>query len=136
MSGTGCSGTPLIKKLGLKPGLPALVLNAPEQYPAWLGPGYGEAHWFCTPETPLAFIHVFVSERAELRHLLAGLLPRLRPEGMLWVSWPKKAAKLPTDLSEDAVRAEALPLGLVDVKVCAVSEIWSGLKLVIPKNLR
>jgi hypothetical protein len=80
--------------------------------------------------------HIFVTESAVLEARLAVLRTALAPTGMLWISWPKKAAKVPTDVTEDVIRALALPLGLVDVKVCAVDAVWSGLKLVIRKALR
>ncbi len=81
-------------------------------------------------------IHVFVSAKSTLQRELASLREAIRPDAAVWVSWPKKAAKLPTDITEDTIRAAALPLGFVDVKVCAVTEVWSGLKLVIRKALR
>nr|WP_269106886.1 DUF3052 domain-containing protein [Massilia sp. TS11] len=80
--------------------------------------------------------HIFSTSQAELAHWLQAWRPVLKPNGALWVSWPKKAAKVPTDVSEDAIRALCLPLGYVDIKVCAVDEVWSGLKLVIRKELR
>ena len=85
---------------------------------------------------PLDAVHVFAVERAKLKRALPRLLKRLSPAGMIWISWPKKAAKVDTDITEDVVRADALPLGLVDVKVCAIDDTWSGLKLVIRKELR
>lgn len=97
----GYSGTPLAKKLGIKPGLRILAPSAPENF-------------------------------RELPRFLAAMLP----DGTIWVSWPKKASKVATDITEDVVRAVALPLGLVDVKVCAVDDVWSGLKLVIRKENR
>ena len=89
-----------------------------------------------TPEPPLDAAHIFVTERAAMECELRLLLPLLGPSGFIWVSWPKKAAKVATDITEDTIRAVALPLGLVDVKVCAVDETWSGLKLMIRKELR
>ena len=88
------------------------------------------------PVGPIEAAHVFVRERSALEHAVHRLLPLLDPAGFLWVSWPKKASKVETDITEDIVRALALPLGLVDVKVCAVDETWSGLKLVVRKALR
>lgn len=88
------------------------------------------------PTPGLDTAHIFVTARADLARHLAALRPVLAPAGQLWVSWPKKAAKLPTDITEDTIRDEALPLGYVDVKVCAVDAVWSGLKLVIRKELR
>ncbi len=80
--------------------------------------------------------HVFVTERADLKTKLAALRHQIAPDGQVWVSWPKQAAKVPTDITEDTIREVALPLGFVDTKVCAVDEVWSGLKLVIRKELR
>jgi hypothetical protein len=88
------------------------------------------------PEAPIDAAHIFVTERAELEAKLNQLLPLLDPAGMIWVSWPKKASKVPTDITEDVIREIALPMGLVDVKVCAVDEVWSGLKLVIRRQNR
>ena len=89
-----------------------------------------------TLKGPLDAVHLFATERLKLKRALPQLIKRLAPAGMIWVSWPKKAAKVETDITEDVIRAEALPLGLVDVKVCAVDETWSGLKLVVRKELR
>ena len=80
--------------------------------------------------------HVFCAQATELGRALKAFRSKLRPDAIVWVSWPKKAAKVPTDITEDTVRALALPLGFVDVKVCAIDEIWSGLKLVVPRELR
>jgi hypothetical protein len=85
---------------------------------------------------PIDAAHVFVMRRTELEEAITRLLPNLARDGFLWVSWPKKASKVPTDITEDRIRDVALPLGLVDVKVCAVDETWSGLKLVIRRELR
>jgi hypothetical protein len=89
-----------------------------------------------SPEPPIDAAHIFVTERADLDAKLHELMPLLDPAGMIWVSWPKKAAKVPTDISEDVIRDVALPMHLVDVKVCSVDDIWSGLKLVIRKTHR
>ncbi|WP_454609125.1 hypothetical protein [Labrenzia sp. MBR-25] len=88
------------------------------------------------PKPALDCAQVFVTERADLAGHLAALRDLLAPNGMIWVSWPKKASKVPTDITEDTIRELCLPMGLVDVKVCAVDEIWSGLKLMIRKELR
>jgi hypothetical protein len=80
--------------------------------------------------------HVFVTERTVLARELARLRAKLRSDAAVWISWPKRAAKVPTDISEDAIRAVALPLGFVDIKVCAVTDVWSGLKLVVRRELR
>jgi len=81
------------------------------------------------PEAPIGAVHIFVTQRADLQAKLEQLMPLLGPGGFIWVSWPKKAAKVPTDITEDSIREVCLPMGLVDVKVCAVDETWSGLKL-------
>lgn len=127
----GYSGTPLVKKLGLKAPLRLLVSGAPREYASWLG--RLPAGVTLTPRVakPVAAAHVFATARAPLARQLAGLRRSLAPDGFVWVSWPKKASKVETDVTEDVIRELALPLGFVDVKVCAVSEVWSGLKLVI-----
>lgn len=127
----GYSGTPLWKKLGLRAGATALVLNAPANYAALVAGHPAGVTFTDEPEPPLAFVHLFVTARADLAARLPGLLADLEPAGVVWVSWPKKAAKVPTDVTEDTIREVALPLGLVDVKVCAVDATWSGLKLVV-----
>jgi len=123
------SGRPLVVKLGLDEGVRGAVLGAPPAYRASLvadsGAELGEA---LAPE--LAFIQLFVTERAALQRELPRAMRSLVDRGALWVSWPKRASRVPTDVTEDLVREVALPLGLVDVKVCAVDETWSGLKLV------
>lgn len=127
----GYSGTPLAQKLGLKPPLRLLVEGAPREYPAWLGELPAGVSMVARAPKPLAAAHVFATGRTALSKRLAALRRDLEPAGFVWVSWPKKSSKVPTDLTEDAIRALALPLGFVDVKVCAVSEVWSALKLVI-----
>jgi len=81
-------------------------------------------------------VHIFATKEARLTKTLRASLPMLKQDGMIWVSWPKKSAKVPTDITEDTIRKVALPLGLVDIKVCAVDDVWSGLKLVIRKENR
>ena len=125
----GYSATPLFKKLGLKPGMKVLFLHPPVGYPEWLGEIYETLH-ISSRKKDLDFIHIFVNERKELEQLLDQLKPALKKDGMIWVSWYKKAARLPSEISEDIVRSAALSIGLVDVKVCAVDVLWSGLKLV------
>lgn len=127
----GYSGTPLAKKLGLEAPLELLVEGAPREYAGWLGELPAGVALVSRAPKPLAAAHVFCTERAALAKRLAALRRELEPAGFVWVSWPKKASKAPTDVTEDAIRALALPLGFVDVKVCAVSDVWSGLKLVI-----
>ncbi len=125
----GYSGTPLVRKLGIRAGMTVLVVDAPAPY--------GQI----VPELPAGVVvrdvvgpadvaHLFVTRRAGLEPRIRRLGECIRPHGMLWVSWPKKSSKLPTDVTEDVVREAALAAGLVDVKVCAVDPTWSGLKLV------
>ena len=132
----GYSSTPLPKKLGLAPGMRMLVVGAEVPYEALVGPLPEGARRYSRVVGGLDFAHVFVTRRARLAERLPRIRARLAPAGMIWVSWPKRAAQVETDVTEDVVRAEALPLGLVDVKVCAVDEVWSGLKLVIRRELR
>jgi len=132
----GYSGTPLIRKLGIKQGFRMRVLGAPEEYWGWLGPLPEEVVVRPRTVAGLDFVHLFTRRRRELEAKLPGLKEAVFPDGMIWVSWPKRASGVPTDVTEDVIRSTALPLGLVDVKVCAVSEIWSGLKLVVRKELR
>lgn len=133
---TGYSGTPLAKKLGYKVGYRVFVENAPDTYRASLDPLPDDVTFLARPAKDLDLIHVFTDSAKELAVKLKRCQKKLKPAGMLWVSWPKKASKVPTDITEDTIRDLALPLGLVDVKVCAVDEVWSGLKLVIRKSLR
>ncbi len=138
----GYSGTPLLKKLGYGPEQAAALIDVPKMLRSHLTAAKFKAlvdasiDACATLKGPLDIVHVFSVERAKLKRALPHLMKRLAPAGMIWVSWPKKAAKVETDITEDVIRAEALPLGLVDVKVCAVDETWSGLKLVIRKELR
>ena len=132
----GYSGTPLARKLGIAPDMVVCALDAPPNYAALVAPLPEGARIVGRLAGGAPFAHVFVTSRAKLAARLAQCLPKLAPAGMLWVSWPKKASKVPTDVTEDAIRELALPLGLVDVKVCAVDEVWSGLKLVIRRELR
>ena len=127
------SGTPLAKKLSLKDGMRIRWEDMPESVRAEIA----AAGLALTPaEDDIDAAHVFVTARAALAEAISRLLPRLARDGQIWVSWPKKASKVPTDVTEDVIRDVALPLGLVDVKVCAVDETWSGLKLVIRRELR
>jgi len=132
----GYSGTPLAKKLGIKADGRVLTKNAPDEYLAWLSPLPTGVTVSPRVRGAVAIVHLFVTKRRELERGLADALGRIAVDGTIWVSWPKKAAKVPTDITEDTIREVALPLGLVDVKVCAVSDVWSGLKLVIRKKLR
>lgn len=133
---TGYSGTPLARKLGLKPGMAVHVAGEPEGYKKWLAPVPEGLRWLPHPDAGVGVVHWFGTERAELAKALQRCRDTLAADAVLWVSWPKKASKVPTDITEDVVRELALPMGWVDVKVCAVSEVWSGLKLVVRKGLR
>ena len=132
----GYSGTPLALKLGVKDGQRTWHSKMPDAVLAEiLGEGL-QPQIVADPIAGLEMAHIFVTERKELAGKLVRLRKLMTADGMIWVSWPKKASKVATNVTEDVIRAEALPLGLVDVKVCAVDEVWSGLKLVIRKNER
>ncbi len=138
----GYSATPLLKKLGIKPGLQLVLIDAPE--------GYREAltiqqlqlyqddvlHCQNSANQHTDWVQLFVRDAAFLANQLRLLRNTLKPDAVIWVSWPKKAARQPTDISEDTIRQLALPLGLVDIKVCAVDATWSGLKLMLRRELR
>jgi hypothetical protein len=132
----GYSGTPLAKKLGIKDGMRLSVLNAPDGYATWLKDLPRTAHIEPTLVRPAAAVHLFAKTRRELERALPRLRLALAPAGFVWVSWPKKASGVATDITEDVIRAVALPLGFVDIKVCAVNDVWSGLKLVIRRSER
>ena len=132
----GYSGTPLVKKLGIKPPLTLVAIDAPPEYRSWLGELPDGVRIISKAGKPLQAVHLFVTRRARLGKELAKYRQQLEQNGFLWVSWPKKSAKVDTDITEDTIREVALPLGFVDIKVCAVSDVWSGLKIVIRKNAR
>ena len=132
----GYSGTPLARKLGIVAGSRVVPLHAPDDYLDWLAPMPEGVRFEARVSAATDVVHVFTDRRAELAAQLDSLRGRIAPAAAVWVSWPKKASKVPTDITEDTIREIALPLGFVDVKVCAVSEVWSGLKLVIRKELR
>lgn len=132
----GYSGTPLAKKLSLKDGMRVWWDGIPQGVREEIAAERLRLLLLDVPESPIDAAHLFVADRAELEAKLTQLLPLLDPAGMIWVSWPKKASKVPTDITEDVIRYAALPMGLVDVKVCAVDETWSGLKLVIRRQNR
>ena len=131
----GYSGKATWQKLGLAADLRVLVRHAPGDYAALVGAPAG-GFVLAGPRAAFHLAHVFVDRRATLARELAALSARLPADGVLWVSWPKKASGIATDVVEDTVRELALPLGLVDVKVCAVDATWSGLKLVWRRELR
>ena len=126
----GYSGTPLIRKLGLQEGHRVALLGAPPGFRTLLRPLPAALHWTDRLEPPLDCIILFAPDSAALHRGLRGAASALAPAGMLWVAWPKKAAEAPTDLSSARVRTAGLESGLVDVKVCAVTDVWSGLKFV------
>ncbi len=132
----GYSGTPLVKKLGIKPGFRLYVINPPADYLDLIHPVPEDVTFLKRIGNDLDMIHFFSKSRRELTIRIQACMQRIHPDAMIWVSWPKKASKVPTDITEDVIREVILPLGLVDVKVCAVDQIWSGLKLVIRKELR
>lgn len=132
----GYSGTPLWKKLGIREGGTVLTIHAPRGYRTWLAGMPTGVTLTTTADPPFPFVHLFADSRMELAARLPELLAGLAPAGVIWVSWPKKSSGTATDVTEDVIRAVALPLGLVDVKICAVDATWSGLKLVIRKDRR
>ena len=132
----GYSGTPLAKKLGIKDGTRFYVSGAPSAFEDSLEPWPTGAVVVDRVDERTDVIHIFEKSRSKLAKGLATMLKKMRQDAAVWVSWPKKTSKVPTDITEDVIREVALPMGLVDVKVCAVDETWSGLKLVIRKGLR
>lgn len=128
----GYSKKSLLEKLGLKPGWAAALLNPPRGYAATLGKLPADVQLQQELRGPLEFIQFFCRDKQELQRRIPTLKSALAPDGMLWVSWPKGASGVATDLNENIVREVGLAHGLVDVKVCAVDEVWSGLKFVIP----
>ena len=132
----GYSGKPLSKKLGIKPGVRVCVLGEPTDYRSLLEPLPERVAFTRTMSPDVDLTHIFATGLADLTKALQKARTHIRSDAMVWVSWPKKSAKVPTDITEDRIREVALPMGFVDVKVCAVTEVWSGLKLVIRKELR
>ena len=132
METIGYSGTSLAKKLGIKSPLKLLTINAPKEYASWLGDLPEGVTLVAKAKKPIDAAHVFTRESAFLDAILSKLRNELKQDGFIWVSWPKKSSKVPTDITDNIIREIALPLGFVDIKVCAVSDIWSGLKLVVP----
>lgn len=132
----GYSDTPLAKKLGIKPDQRVLVEGCPVEYSALVGELPAGAILLSRAAGRIDLVHLFTKSAHELAARLAKLRTAIEQDGVIWVSWPKKSARVATDLTEDVVRDLALPLGLVDIKVCAVDETWSGLKLMIRKELR
>jgi hypothetical protein len=132
----GYSGTPLPKKLGITESARVALIGAPPEYESLLGVLPVGAKLGATLSRKTNLVHVFVTQREELAVHLARLRRKLRDDAAVWVSWPKKTSRVATTVTEDVIRELALPMGFVDIKVCAVSEVWSGLKLVVRKELR
>lgn len=132
----GYSGTPLAKKLGIKDGSKIFLSNAPKDYLKLVAPLPDGVKVVPQITNDTDMVHIFSTKKIQLTEVLRASLAKLKQDGIIWVSWPKKSSKVPTDITEDTVREVALPLGLVDIKVCAVDDVWSGLKLVIRKENR
>ena len=131
MSAAGYSGTPLARKLGFKEGMRVVYVNPPDGFAV---DGIENVRPRLAKGTDLVVF--FTVRRRELERRLAALRRAIEPDGMLWIAWPKRASRVATDMTEDIVRDVALPTGLVDTKVCAIDEVWSGLRLVVRKELR
>ncbi len=132
----GYSGTPLARKLGYTASSHVFLRGAPEDYAGLLEPLPDGVVFEPTAGPRVDIAHVFVTRKEDLTSQLVALRKKLKPDAALWVSWPKTAARIATTVTEDTIREVALPLGFVDVKVCAVNAVWSGLKLVVRKELR
>ncbi len=132
----GYARTPLAAKLGIRAGAEIHVAGAPDGYPELVAPLPEGVKFVARVSSNTDLVHIFASSKVELAKALWSYRARVNPTAMIWVSWPKKSAKVPTDITEDTVREVALPLGYVDIKVCAVTDVWSGLKLVVRKELR
>ena len=131
----GYSGTPLWKKLGYKAGVSAYVEGEPGNYISLLTlPADVVVTWLPRAKSEMEFVHLFATSASQLKSKLESVRKRIVPAGVIWVSWPKKSSGVTSDITEDTIRDLALPMGLVDVKVCAVDEVWSGLKLVIRRT--
>ncbi|WP_334400969.1 DUF3052 domain-containing protein [Bradyrhizobium sp. AZCC 2289] len=132
----GYSGKPVVQKLGIKPGFRIFVGHAPAGYSDIVGKLPDDVTVAVRLKPPLDMVHVFATQAAGLAGKLGSYRAAIEPDGMIWVSWPKKASGVATDLTDVVVRDTALPLGLIDIKVCAIDDLWSGLKFVIPKDQR
>jgi len=132
----GYSGTPLAKKLGIEEGSRLFLSGAPKNYLELVAPFPKGARVVPKIDGETDIVHIFSTEKAHLTAALRASLAKLKQDGTIWVSWPKKSSKVPTDITEDTIREVALPMGLVDIKVCAVDDVWSGLKLVVRKENR
>ena len=136
MSPSGYSGTPLARKLGVNAGCRLYPVHAPENYLDLLAPLPEDMQVVEKPGRDVDVFHLFTTHLPELQTCLEAYVNAMRPDATIWVSWPKKASCVPSEVTEDVVRDAALPLGLVDVKVCAIDETWSGLKLVLRLEYR
>ncbi len=132
----GYSGTPLAKKLGIEVGSRIYAHGAPSNYRKLLAPLPDGVRILARMSAGTDIAHLFATRRADLGRAIQAVLGKMPQDGAIWVSWPKRSSKVPTDITEDTIREVALPLGLVDIKVCAVDEVWSGLKLVIRRENR
>jgi hypothetical protein len=132
----GYSGKSLATKLGIKADSEIYLAGAPEGYLQLIAPLPDGASVSSKLSKKTSLVHLFTSRKNELTRALQSYRAKLDPAAVVWISWPKKSSKVPTDITEDTVREVALPLGFVDIKVCAVTEVWSGLKLVVRKELR
>jgi hypothetical protein len=132
----GYSGRPVVEKLGIKPGFCIFTAGAPAAYSAVVGKLPADVTIARRLKSPLDMVHVFAIEAAGLASKLRDYRAAIEPGGMIWLSWPKKSSGIATDLTDNVVRQTVLPLGLVDVKVCAIDDIWSGLKFVVPRVRR
>jgi hypothetical protein len=132
----GYSGTPLTKKLGINERANVVAVDAPANYRRLLDPLPAAVRFASKIDKATDIVHVFSTKRSQLARALSSYRKKLDPEAVVWVSWPKKSSNVPSEITEDVVREVALPLGFVDVKVCAIDETWSGLKLVVRKELR
>jgi hypothetical protein len=133
----GYSGTPLWRKLGYKNGISAWVEGEPSNYISLLTlPADVVVTWLPRAKSEMRFVHLFATSASQLKSKLESYRKRIVPGGMIWVSWPKKSSGVKSDITEDRIRDLALPMGFVDVKVCAVDEVWSGLKLMIRRAAR
>ena len=132
----GYSSTPLAKKLGIQPRFKMRLINAPDYYFELFADMPADIHILADKKIKKNFIHLFVKKRSELEKYITEIKNEIEQNGIIWISWYKKSSKLSTDVTEDKIRETALANGLVDIKVCAIDDVWSGLKLVIPVKNR
>ena len=132
----GYSATPLPQKLGIKPGMIVVAIDPPENYRKLLGEIPSGVNFATRPVGSTKFVHLFATRRGELARQLSLLRRKITEDAAIWVSWPKRSSGVATDITEDVIRSVALPLGFVDIKVCAVDDTWSGLKLMIRRENR